>query len=57
MITAFKGSRDQDCKASYGGPNRPVSVKDLEDALAQHVIGNNALSYLYNLAYSNFFCI
>lgn len=57
MASGAKDLRDLDCAAEYGGPNRPITVQGLERYLAKHIVANNALSYLYNLAYSNFFCV
>lgn len=57
MATGVKEIRDRDCAAEYGGPKRRISVKDLEGYLAKHIVANNALSYLYNLGYVNFFSV
>lgn len=57
MSTGVEEIRDRDCAAEYGGPKRRISVKDLEGYLAKHIVANNALSYLYNLGYVNFFSV
>lgn len=57
MVAGIKAIRDHNCQKELFGDRREVSVKILEAELASAVVGNNALAYLYNLAYSNFFCV
>lgn len=55
MVSGIRASRDLDCILERGPP--PTSVKDIERVLARHIVANNALTYLYSLAFSNFFCV
>lgn len=58
MIEGTKMIRDYDCALSYASNSgSPISRQLLASTLAQHQIGNAAINYLYNIAYSNFFCI
>lgn len=56
MVKGILESRGQpSCRFVKGPP--PSSLEDVKIILASHLVANNALTYLYNLAYSNFFCV
>lgn len=57
MIKGIKALRDKNCAKELVGDRREVTVDSLERELAFNLVANNALSYLYNTAYSNFFCV
>lgn len=55
-IVGIKRSRDMDCNPETGLPTgSPITANDVSRILSRHLVANNALGFLYNLAYSNFF--
>lgn len=60
MAAGIRMSRNQNCEGSAEGPHGKKSEIPLRDVMFhidKHSVANNALSYLSNVAYSNYFCL
>lgn len=58
MVGGIRAARGQSCmEFMLANPNGTVPVNTVRKLLARYAVASNAIAYLNNLAYSNFFCV
>lgn len=57
VVNGLQGYIGQDCTNDYYGTKQSFTRKELNARLERERIVNGGISYAYNVAYANFFCV